>query len=232
MRGLLVLIPVGCDGRPSEMVGRTLDGRTLLQRAVEQAGEVRPDRILVSLPAAGSPRTAAVCGVDGLRRPAGRDALEDALEHALDQAPAAADAGGRILCLDPLLPLRRAGRLAEALAQARRERADCVFSCHRESALLWRRSPMGLVPYFDPARPVPVPHEDADLPWLREDGGFYLLTAGAFVRTRCRHGGRLSPLETTPQEAVVADGPAGLAVCRALLAERLRGGRIAAAGAG
>ncbi len=219
MRGLLALIVVGCDGRPAEMVRQTIGGRTLLDLAVQQAVGVRPERILVSVPREGPAGLASACGVECLERPPNCNTLEDALAQALADAAAVIS---HVLCLDPLLPLRRPDRLAQAVAQARRENADCVFSCHREAALLWHRSAMGLVPYFDPARLAGPGAEAADPPWLREDGSLYLLTAASFRRTRCRHGGRLTPLETAPQEAVVADGPAGLAACRALAAQRAR----------
>ena len=146
------------------------------------------------------------------------DRLEDAVRHALAADPAP----DRVLTLDPLLPLIGPGRLAAAVALARREGADCVFSCHRESALLWQRSPMGLVPYFDPARPPHLGEAEPDLPWLREDGGFYVLGVAAFQQAGTRHAGRIAPLETAPAEAVLAVDPAGLAVCRALLAESSR----------
>jgi CMP-N-acetylneuraminic acid synthetase len=228
VQGLWVMIAVGCEGRPAAMVRQTLGGRLLLDLAVRQAAEARPGRILVSVPDGSYLPLACACGAEGLLRPAGRDGLDEALAQVLDLAPAAGKIA-HLLSLDPLLPLRGPGRLAEAVALARRERADCVFSCHRESALLWHRSPMGLVPYFDPARPPDLGSLAEQLPWLREDGGLYLLRAAAFARSRCRRGGRLVALETAAAEAVVADGPAGLAVCRALAAER---DRAAAASAG
>lgn len=165
--------------------------------------------------------------IECLVRPAGCDTLEDALAHALLRVVAVGPAAvaarlSHVLAIDPLLPMRQPGRLAQAVALAAREGAHCVFSCHRESSLLWHRSAMGLVPYFDPAQ-RPGPGGGAgDLPWLREDGGFYLLDISSFRKMRCRHSGRLFPLETTPEEAVAANGPAGLAACRALAAERAR----------
>jgi CMP-N-acetylneuraminic acid synthetase len=215
----LAVIAVGCDGCPSEAVRQKLGRQTLFERAVQQVAEAGPNQLLASLPAVDLAPLARSCGVDPLVRPSGASTLEAAIAHALGHA-----AGGtsHILAVDPLVPLRRPGRLAQALVLAVREGADCVFSCHRESSLLWHRSPMGLVPYFDPARPPGrIRHADA-LPWLREDGGFYLLDAAAFRQTGSRHGGRVLPLEIDAGEAVAAVDAAGLAVCRALLAERSR----------
>jgi CMP-N-acetylneuraminic acid synthetase len=219
VRGLLAVIAVGCDGRRAEAVRQQLGRRSLLAHAVQQVAEAGPDQVLASLPDPRLADLASACGVDSLVRPAGAVTLEAALLHALDHA------GGKVshlLALDPLLPLRRPGRLAQALALAVRDQADCVFSCHRESSLIWHRSAMGLIPCFDPAHPPDLGAEAEDLPWLREDGGFYLLDAATFRQTGNRHGGRLAPLETEPEEAVVAVGSSGLAVCRALLAEAAR----------
>jgi len=225
VRELLAVIVVGCDGRRAEAVRQTLAGETLLARAVRQVQEARPGRIAASLPGRDLAAVAAAAGAEALIRPAGATTLEAALEHALATA---APRPRWLLATDPVLPLRRPGRLAAALALARREQAGCVFSCHRESALLWQESPMGLIPYFDPARRPDLGAGGDDLPWLREDGGFYLLEAGAFERAGNRHAGRIAPLQTAPEEAVPAADAAGLAVCRALLAEQAR----AAAAAG
>jgi len=219
VRGLLATIAVGCDGRRADLVRQTLDGETLLARAVRQVHEAGPDRIVVSLPDGESARVARAAGSEPVVRPHGADTLEAALEHALAVAGAPMS---HVLAVDPVLPLRRPGRLAQAVVLAVREGADCVFSCHRASALLWHRSEMGLVPYFDPARRPGLGATADDLPWLKEDGGFYLLAAATFARAGSRHAGRIAPLETDPAAAVAAAGPAGLAVCRALLAELAR----------
>ncbi|HOX24948.1 MAG TPA: hypothetical protein PLL30_04185 [Candidatus Krumholzibacteria bacterium] len=221
MRRLLVTLIAGCDGRRGELVGQTLHGESLLARSARQVQEAGGDRLVASLPSGGPVSLARKAGIESLVRPRGADSLEAATAHALELA------GGdfsHVLVVDPVLPLRRSGRLAQALALAAREGADCVFSCHRESALLWHRSAMGLVPCFDPARRPDLGAPAEDLPWLNEDGGFYLLATATFAATRSRHGGRSAPLETEPAEAVAADGPAGLAVCRALLAELARAG--------
>jgi CMP-N-acetylneuraminic acid synthetase len=219
VRGLLGLIAVGCDGRSPELVKQTLGGRTLLDLAVRKVISVDPEDVLICIPAGGAASMARSCGVQSMERAIGKDSLEDALSRALSGASARIT---HVLCIDPLLPLIKPARLVQAVAQAKRDNADCVFSCHHESAMLWHRSPMGLVPYFDPARRPDLNTGAQSIPWLREDGGFYLLTVASFLSTGCRHGGRLSPLETSPQEAVVADGHAGLSVCRALAAELAR----------
>jgi hypothetical protein len=217
---LLAIITVGCDGRPTAPVRQCLSGGTLLQRAADRLREVAPWRAVVSVPAGTPPALVRATGLSALVRPTGADRLEQAVAQALDHAPDAT----QVLALDPLLPLVRPGRLAAAFTLARREQADCVFSCHRESALLWHRSPMGLVPYFDPARRPDLGGVADDLPWLREDGAFYLLAARAFRAAGTRHCGRIAPLETDAAEAVLAIDSAGLAVCRALLAEASRAG--------
>jgi hypothetical protein len=227
VRGLLAVIAVGCDGRRAEAVRQMLGRRTLLEWSVAQLTEVSPDQVLVSVPDAELAALAGACGTEGVVRPPGEATLEAALDHALGRAV------GRpthVLAIDPLLPLRHPGRLAQAVTLAVREGADCVFSCHRESALIWLRSPMGLVPCFDPACPPGQGGRAEELPWLREDGGFYLLDVATYRRAGHRHGGRLAPLETEPEEAVAAIGPAGLAVCRALIAERVRAAAALAAG--
>ncbi len=222
---LLAVITVGCDGRPAGAVRQTLGGTSLLERAVARVAEVSPDQVAVSLPDPALAQAAREAGVPALVRDDAGERLEDAVDHALAAHPEHA----RVLTIDPLLPLIRPGRLAAALTLATRESADCVFSCHRESALLWQRSPMGLVPYFDPARRPDLGDIADDVPWLREDGGFYLLSVDAFRRAGTRHTGRIAPLETDAAEAVLAADAAGLAVCRALIAEASRAAAAAAA---
>ncbi|MEZ4386608.1 MAG: hypothetical protein R3D98_03355 [Candidatus Krumholzibacteriia bacterium] len=216
MGKLLAVITVGCDGRSAPATRTVLAGETLLARAVRMLVEVAPECVVASLPTASLRGQALAAGVEPLVRPAGADSLEEGVDHALGLV---GHGFSHVLAVDPLLPLRRPGRLAAALRLAVREGADCVFSCHRESALLWQRSPMGLVPYFDPTRRPGVADGDGVLPWLKEDGGFYLLSVAAFRRDGHRHAGRIAPLEIEPEEAVMADSPSGLAVCRALLAE-------------
>lgn len=213
---LLAVITVGCDGRSAAAVRSTLDGESLLARALRMVAEVAPERVVASVPDAVAGSAAWAAGVEPVVRPPGEATLEQALQGALTSA---GDGHSHVLAVDPVLPLRRPGRLAAALRLAVLEGADCVFSCHRESSLLWQRSPMGLVPYFDPTRHPGLAGGDDAVPWLREDGGFYLLTTAAFRRDGHRHAGRLAPLETEPEEAVAADTASGLAVCRALLHE-------------
>ena len=218
---LLAVITVGCDGRGADAARQTLSGETLLDRARRQVQEAGPDRVVVSLPDPTLVAAAHAAELEPLVRSGGQTSVEAALESALDTLD---DTFSHVLAIDPLLPLRRPGRLARALSLAVCEGADCVFSCHRESSLLWRRSEMGLVPYFDPARRVDLGGGADDLPWLKEDGGFYLLRVTTFREQGSRHAGRIAPLELEPAEAVVADGSSGLSVCRALLAERAHAG--------
>jgi hypothetical protein len=220
---LLGVISVGCDGRPAAAVRQALGGESLLQRAARAIAEAGCDRVVVSLPDGDLEDAVLAAGLEPRLRPAGAHSLEAAVADALDAEPPAFT---HVLVLDPLIPLGRPGRLAQAIRLAWRERADCVFSCHRESALLWHRSEMGLVPYFDPARRPGLGTASDDLPWLKEDGGFYLLDVACFRRSGSRHGGRIAPLVTEAAEAVLAADAAGLAVCRALLAERERAGQV------
>lgn len=213
---LLAVITVGCDGRSADAVRATLAGESLLCRARHLIAEVAPERVVASVPDSAASAMAWQAGVEPVVRHRDDTSLEQALRHALEVA------GGtytHVLAVDPVLPMRRPGRLAAALRLAMGEGADCVFSCHRESSLLWQRSPMGLVPYFDPTRHPGLADGDDEVPWLKEDGGFYLLTTAAFRRDGHRHAGRVAPLEIEPEEAVVADTASGLAVCRALLHE-------------
>ncbi len=219
---LLGVITVGCDGHPAAAVRQTLAGATLFERAARAMEEAGPDLMVASLPDETLATAARAADLVPRVRPAGEQSLEAAVAHAL-ASEAVTD--GHVLVVNPLLPLRRPGRLAQAIRLAVREEADCVFSCHRESSLLWHRSEMGLIPYFDPARRPGLGGVADDLPWLKEDGGFYLLNVAAFERTGSRHAGRIAPLETDPAEAVVAVDSAGLAVCRALLAEQTRAGQ-------
>lgn len=222
MRDLLAVIVVGCDGRPAGAVRQQLGRRSLLALAVEQVAEAAPQAVVASLPDATLLQTARAAGVEALVRSQGTDTLEAALLHALAADIHMPRPPTHLLAVDPLLPLRRPGRLDAAIRLAARERADCVFSCHRESALIWHRSAMGLVPCFDPASRPELGGAGGDLPWLREDGGFYLVSVAALRRTGSRHGSRLMPLETTPEEAVAANDGTGLAVCRALRSQSRR----------
>lgn len=219
MRNLLALITVGCDGRQGQAVKAVLNGETLLARAVRQLAEVSPDTVLASLPDSSLVGIARAAGVESVVRQPDQTSLEAALEAALSIGSSDVS---HVLAVDPVLPMRRTGRLAEALRVSVGEAADCVFSCHRESALLWQRTEMGLVPYFDPSRHPSLTAAADSPPWLREDGGFYLLRVEAWRRCGHRHAGRLAPLEIDPAEAVAATDAAGLAVCRALLAEYQR----------
>ena len=219
MQRLLGVIIVGCDGHRADAVRRTLGGETLLQRAARMIREAGPDQVVVSLPDSILAPTVLAAGLEPRRRPAGDHSLEAALAHALETEDTEFS---HVLAVDPLLPLCRPGRLAQAVSLAVREGADCVFSCHREAALLWHRSEMGLVPYFDPARRPGLGTVADDLPWLKEDGSFYLLNVATFRQTGSRHAGRITPVETDPAEAVAAGDSAGLAACRALIAEKLR----------
>jgi len=213
---LLAVITVGCDGRSAEAVRSTLAGESLLARALRMVAEVAPEGVVASVPDAVAGGAAREAGVEPIVRQLCDATLEQALEGAL---MATGGPYSHVLAVDPVLPMRRPGRLAAALRLAVLEGADCVFSCHRESSLLWQRSPMGLVPYFDPTRHPGLGDGGDAVPWLKEDGGFYLLTTVAFRRDGHRHAGRLAPLEIEPEEAVAADTASGLAVCRALLHE-------------
>lgn len=215
---LLAVILVGCDGRDPEAVRTVLAGQTLLARCARQLSEVAPERVLISTPDPDLAPLASSLGLELLVRPDGADDLEAALEQALAFTDVLPE---RVLAVDPLIPLRRPGRLAAALRLSVREGAETVFSCHRESALLWQRTEMGLVPYFDPTRRPGLEDSAGSLPWLKEDGGFYLLQVDALRRYGSRHAGRIAPLETEPEEAVRADTASGMSVCRVLAAESM-----------
>jgi len=213
---MLAVILVGCDGREAEAVRTVLAGETLLARSARMLGEVAPERVVVSVPDERLATLATAMGLEAQVRDQNSHDLEGALEQALSLV---GDGFEQVLAIDPLLPLRRAGRLAAAVRLSVRDGADTVFSCHRESSLLWQRTEMGLVPYFDPTRRPGLEDSAGALPWLKEDGGFYLLRVDALRRYGSRHAGRIAPLETEPGEAVLADTPSGLSVCRVLMAE-------------
>ncbi len=218
MRDLWAVIGVGWQGESAGPVRQVLGGVSLLARAVWTCLAVEPSRIVLSVPAAtGWEVLARSAGAIARVHPQGHVCLESVLDQLLADPGPAPDG---VLVLDPQRPLLGAHRLLEARDLARRHAAGCVFTCHREAAPLWQASPMGLVPYFDPAsRRVSGDHAD-HATWLCEDGSLYLLRVADYLEARQRHCGRVVPLELSPREAVVADGPSGMAMCRALLCTR------------
>lgn len=220
MQSVLAIIPVrrSRPGLPGGVLA-DLGGRPLLSYTLEAAAEAAAvERVVV---AAADPEAAAYArgwGAETVRLP-GRfaeetAAAEDVLRHALELLPA--DARPELVALlSPQLPLRRAGRLDEACAVLRRDGADSLMSVCADSPYVWRPSPGGLIPFYDPQERGAQAGRLA--PWLRESGSLYLSARDGLERHGRRLFGRIAVLETDWTEAVRADDAAGLAVCRALL---------------
>ena len=196
-----------------------LAGRPLLWYALAAARESPADRVVVATADAAAAAYATAEGAGVVTLPAALTPsapAEAVLAHALDALETEANyRPGLVVLIAPQTPLRRRGRVREALAILRRDRADSLLSVSAEPPLLWRPSPGGLVPFYDPqARP---PRRGAPASWLHENGSLYVSRCAGLRRAGTRLFGKISVLEMTPEESARADDPAGLAVCGALL---------------
>lgn len=221
MSRFLALIPVrGRDGEEPGLALAELGGRRVLDHTLAAAREAPAvDRVVVATAHGGVAAHAACHGVPVVRLP---DALtaaavpaEAVMLHVLDELASAGEPPDYLVLLAPQAPLRRPGRVEAACAAIRAAGADSLLSVCPEPLLVWRASPGGLVPFYDPAdRP---PRHGGGPDWLRENGSIYISACAGFRRARNRLFGRLETLAMDRAESVRVDDPEGLAVCRALL---------------
>jgi hypothetical protein len=224
VRGLLAVIAVGCDGRRAEAVRQQLGRRSLLAHAVQQVAEAGPDRswsrCRTAYLAAGVRLRGRQPGAAGRRRhPRGGPPAGPGPCRRQGQPPAGARSAAAPAPAGPPGPGpgpggARAGRLRVQLpprvGPALAPLADGTGAVLRSGA------------------PPDLGAEAEDLPWLREDGGFYLLDAATFASPAAAMAAAWSRWRPNPRKRWSPTAGSGLAVCRALLAERLR--RAASAG--
>jgi CMP-N-acetylneuraminic acid synthetase len=221
LKRFLVVIPARHNAATGHDCLIEVAGRPLLHYTIAAAQEAGPDRIVVSTANEQVSAYARECGMEVISRPAELErsdvSAERILLHCLDTLSLGGYVPDFVIMLPPELPLRRPGRVTSACASLLRESADTLFSCCREAPFFWRRSPGGLVPFYDPQhRPTRriVPAEEA---WHRENGSIYISRCSGLWRYGSRLFGKIALLEMEPEESVCAVGRGGLAVCRALI---------------
>ncbi len=224
-KGVLALVPVRGAAGPAEAPPvsslTALAGRPLLWYSLAAAREAPSvDRVAVVTADPAAAACAAGEGAEVIALPPALTAADAPAEavvvHALDALAKKGYRPALVVLLAPQTPLRRAGRLEEALAIVARDRADSLLSVSAEPPLLWRPSPGGLVPFYDPRqRP---PRHGATPDWLHENGSLYVSRAAGLRRAGSRLFGKISILQMGTDESARADDAAGLAVCGALLA--------------
>lgn len=218
----LAVIPVrkGASG-PASGVLVDLGDRPVLAHSVAAAQEAPAvERVIVASADEDASRWCRPRGVECVALPPymSRPSVtaETVLLHVLAGLASEGCSPDHIIVLAPQLPLRRPGRVATACDIMRSEGADSLMSVCREPPFLWRPSPAGLIPFYDPQdRPA---RASASSTWFRENGSIYVVSCRRLVETGLRLGGRLSVLEMEPAEAVRTDEDGGLEICRSLLA--------------
>lgn len=222
MRAFAAIIPVRQNPSQGKDALADLGGRPILYHSVIAAREAGLDLVVVSSTDEQVCACAARWGVAVLRQPerlAVRGVTaEEVVLHALDGPLLAAADPDYVVLLPPEMPLRRPGRVAAACAEVRRQGADCLFSCCRERPLLWKPSPGGLIPFYDPQRRQLGDASPAEPAWHRENGSIYISGSAGLRRTRNRLFGKITTLEMDSEESLRAVGSAGLVACRAMLA--------------
>jgi CMP-N-acetylneuraminic acid synthetase len=196
-------------------------GRPLLFYTLAAAAEAGLDRIVVSTADPEIATRAREGGAEVLERPAElarpQVAAERVVLQCLETLALRRYKPDYVVLLPPELPLRRPGRVASACAMVIREKADSLFSCCRETPFFWRRSPGGLVPFYDPRNREAQRVAPSAEGWHRENGSIYISRCAGFLSYGSRLFGKVAMLEMEPEESILAVGRGGIAVCRALI---------------
>jgi len=200
-----------------------LAGRPLLWYTVAAAREAGLDRIVVSSAEVPVLDQARRWGIEAVARPGSLAAAgvpaEDVLLHCLHETAGQGEGPDFVVLLAPELPFRRPGRVAAACAAVAAERADSLFSWSPEGPCFWRRSPGGLVPFYDPQHPPRRAAPSPEQVWLRENGSIYVCRRSGLLQHRNRLFGRIATLEMGPEESLRARDLTGRSVCRALIGQ-------------
>jgi CMP-N-acetylneuraminic acid synthetase len=200
-----------------------LGGRALLHHTVLAALDAGLHPVVVTSHDARVCDYAARWDVVVLRQPDWMEArgtsAEEVMLHALAEPPLATAIAEYVVLLPPELPLRRHGRVAAACTEVLRQAADCLFSCCRERPLLWRPSPGGLIPFYDPQKRQSSGDNHSEPAWHRENGSIYVCRKDGLQSTRNRLFGKIITLEMDPEESLRAVGTPGLVACRAMLSQ-------------
>ena len=219
---VVAVIPArgGSKGVPGKNL-RRVGGRPLVSRAVAACRAARRiDEVLVSTDDDAVAAAAAAAGAQVVRRPpelAGDTASsESALLHALD-ARASGDPDVLLLvqCTSPFLD---PADLDAGVALVADGAADTAFSVVETYEFLWRGHTDGAVGTVHGVNHDPAhrPRRQDRAPDWRETGGFYVLDAAGFRRSRHRFFGRTAVVPVAEATALEIDSPAELAVAVAL----------------
>ncbi len=223
MKDFVVIIPARHDPAAGRDCLLELGGIALLRHSVLAAQEADLSWIVVTSAAADVCARAVEWNAVTLQQPArlvkrGVTA-EEVLQFVLARLPAVEPPPAYVVMLAPELPLRRSGRLRAACEKVLREEADCLFSCCQERPLLWRPSPGGLVPFYDPQKRHASAVFRSEPAWRRENGSIYICRRDGLLRYGNRLFGKIVTLDMDPEESLRSVGAAGLAACRAMFSQ-------------
>ncbi len=220
MSRAVVFIPVGKGaGRLPGGALAPLAGRPLLEQTLAAAGEgATTDDVVV---VAADPDVAELARAHGARVAAPLSASpaaggeDGALWGGVLAAVAGAAPAPLVALLDPWLPLRAPGRLDAACRLLRDQDADSLMTVCPQPPSLWRASPGGLIPFYDPRLGPAAPPSTG--PWLRETGSLYVCRREGVVRHGARLFGRIAAETVDWPEALRVEDEATLAAAAALL---------------
>ena len=127
-----------------------------------------------------------------------------------------------VVLLQPTSPVRKPGRIDEAVRMLLDTNSDSLVSVCEEHAFFWKKHGDQVIGSYDfrnrPRR------QDISNPTYRENGSIYISRRDLLMNEDCRLGGKIALFSMPPEESVEIDAPFDLWLCGKIIEDISRDG--------